>query len=187
MSTRQQTEDVQNVTSCEKSDCCSTSDDGSPMCEIPVKTASVDTSCGCASTAATSSSCDCNSAATSVIEVRQISGEPVKKKGWIDIDGCKQTWQKIRGGVMFVVACITSPCCTPLLVPLVLSLIAGTPLAAWLGQNVGWVYGGLTLVSAVSLVVGLRWLNKPGKSKSIILRSDIPVMSTFAGDKARVD
>ena len=187
MSTRQQTEDVQDAISFEKSDCCTTSDDGSPMCEIPVKAAAVDASCGCASTAATSSSCGCNSAATSVIEIRLIASDPVKKKGWIDIEGCKQTWQKIRGGVMFAVVCITSPCCTPLLVPIFLAVIAGTPLAAWLGQNLGWVYGGLTLVSAVSLVVGLRWLNKSGKSKRVTRRSDGPVMSTFAGDKVRAD
>lgn len=53
-------------------------------------------------------------------------------------------------------ACITSPCCTPLIVPLGLVLIAGTPLAAWLTQYIGWVYGGLTLVSIISLVLGWR-------------------------------
>jgi predicted MFS family arabinose efflux permease len=69
-------------------------------------------------------------------------------------------WQKIRGGLMFVIACITSPCCTPLIVPLGLALLAGTPLAVWLSTNLGWVYGGLTLVSIISFVLGFRWLNQ---------------------------
>ncbi len=59
---------------------------------------------------------------------------------------------------MLGVACITSPCCTPLVVPAMLALLAGTPVAVWLAHNVGWVYGGLTLVSLISLVLGLRWI-----------------------------
>jgi hypothetical protein len=66
-------------------------------------------------------------------------------------------WGKVRGGLMFGVACITSPCCTPLIVPIGLGLLAGTPVAAWLGANLGWVYGGLTLISVLSLILGLRW------------------------------
>jgi hypothetical protein len=62
----------------------------------------------------------------------------------------------IRGGVLLGLACITSPCCTPLIVPAVLGLLATTPITLWLTQNVGWLYGGLTLVSCLSLVVGLR-------------------------------
>lgn len=69
-------------------------------------------------------------------------------------------WQKMRSGVMFVVACFISPCCTPLIVPVILSLLAGTPIAVWLGQNIGWVYGGLTLLSAVSFVLAFRWMSK---------------------------
>jgi hypothetical protein len=67
-------------------------------------------------------------------------------------------WQKIRAGLLFGVACLTSPCCTPLYIPLALALLAGTPAALWLGHNLGWVYGGLTLISVASLVVALRWL-----------------------------
>ena len=51
---------------------------------------------------------------------------------------------------MLGVACVTSPCCTPLFVPLGLALLAGTPAAVWLSANLGWVYGGLTLVSIIS-------------------------------------
>ncbi len=53
------------------------------------------------------------------------------------------------------VARITSPCCTPIIVPIALALLAGTPVAVWLSANVGWVYGGLTLLSVVSLVLRL--------------------------------
>jgi hypothetical protein len=69
-------------------------------------------------------------------------------------------WEKARSGLMFVVACITSPCCTPLLVPLGLAVLAGTPAAVWLSANLGWLYGGLTLVSIASFVLGVRWLRQ---------------------------
>jgi Flp pilus assembly protein TadB len=74
-------------------------------------------------------------------------------------------WQKIRSGVMFGVACMTSPCCTPILVPIGLALLAGTPVAAWVSANVGWVYGGLTLFSVISLVLGFRWMGQKNESK----------------------
>jgi hypothetical protein len=77
----------------------------------------------------------------------------------------KTMWQKIRSGVMFGVACITSPCCTPIIVPIGLALLAGTPVAAWVSANVGWVYGGLTLLSVISLVLGVRWLGQKPTSK----------------------
>ena len=67
-------------------------------------------------------------------------------------------WKKIRSGLMFVIACIASPCCTPIIVPLGLALLAGTPIAVWLSAYIGWVYGGLTLLSIVSLILGLRWM-----------------------------
>ena len=74
-------------------------------------------------------------------------------------------WKKIRSGFMFVVACIASPCCTPLIVPLGLALLAGTPVAVWASAHLGWVYGGFTLLSIVSLVLGLRWMRQKAHSK----------------------
>ena len=68
-------------------------------------------------------------------------------------------WHRIRGGVMFLVACIASPCCTPLIVPLVITLLAGTPVAVWMTYNQGLVYGGLTVLSLVSFVMAFRWLS----------------------------
>lgn len=66
--------------------------------------------------------------------------------------------QYIKNAALFLVACVASPCCTPLIVPLGLALLAGTPVAAWAALHLGWVYGGLTLVSIASLVWLLRRL-----------------------------
>jgi hypothetical protein len=74
-------------------------------------------------------------------------------------------WKKIRSALAFGVACIASPCCTPLIVPLGLALLAGTPFAVWASAHIGWVYGGLTLLSVVSLVMGLRWMGQKTASK----------------------
>lgn len=77
--------------------------------------------------------------------------------------GQSAQWAKIRSGALFVVACLTSPCCTPLYVPLLLVLLAGTPFAVRLGAHVGWVYGGLTLVSVASGFMAWRsWQGKRG-------------------------
>ncbi|MBL8090173.1 MAG: hypothetical protein KF758_02630 [Anaerolineales bacterium] len=75
-------------------------------------------------------------------------------------------WKKIRSGVMFLIACIASPCCTPIIVPIGIALLAGTPFAVWMSANLGWVYGGLTLLSVVSLVLGIRWWNQKSVSKN---------------------
>ena len=74
-------------------------------------------------------------------------------------------WKKIRSGVMFVVACIASPCCTPIIVPIVIALLAGTPLAIWLTGHIGWVYGALTVLSIVSLVLGVRWMGQKTEAR----------------------
>lgn len=74
-------------------------------------------------------------------------------------------WKRTRSAGMFAVACITSPCCTPLIVPVVLGMLAGTPAAAWMGANLGWVFGGLTLISAGSLVLALRWMRSASGSQ----------------------
>ena len=68
------------------------------------------------------------------------------------------SWHKMRSGLMFGIAVIASPCCAPLIVPLVLALLAGTPIAVWLSYNTGWAYGALTLISITSLVLSLRWM-----------------------------
>ena len=71
-------------------------------------------------------------------------------------------WQKIRSGVMFAASVITCPCHLPIVLPLVLALLAGTPAVVWLTQHVGWVYGILTGVFLISLALGFVW---SGQSK----------------------
>ncbi len=74
-------------------------------------------------------------------------------------------WKKIRSGFIFIIAGIASPCCAPLFVPLGLALLAGTPFAIWTSAHLGWVYGGLTLISILSLVMGFRWMRQKSASK----------------------
>jgi hypothetical protein len=69
---------------------------------------------------------------------------------------------------MFVIACVASPCCTPLIVPLGIALLAGTPLALWFSAHLGWVYGGLTIISAISLVLGLWWMGQKREIKQSV-------------------
>lgn len=77
-------------------------------------------------------------------------------------------WKKIRSGLMFVVACVASPCCTPIIVPIGIALLAGTPFAVWMSANLGWVYGGLTLLSVLSLVLGIHWTKQTSQTKNKI-------------------
>ncbi len=92
-----------------------------------------------------------------------------------------------RGLLAFIVACFTSPCCTPLIVPLLIALLAGSPVALWISSHLGFVYGVLTLISVLSFVLALRWWNgrKPTQPKSIYL-SDIPVIPSAKGDTSHV-
>lgn len=91
-----------------------------------------------------------------------------------ETDTTKQDFSfNLRSGLSFAVACITSPCCTPIIVPLLLALIAGTPFAAVVAQYTGLIYGGLTLVSIISLVLGLRWLSPRRKSKQVVSNTQL--------------
>lgn len=85
---------------------------------------------------------------------------------------------------MLGIACAVGPCCTPILVPILLLLIAGTPLAFWINTHLGWVYAGLTLLSAVSFALAFRWLrSRPAVSKPVLLNPlDIPVITTPKGE-----
>ncbi|MEP7285412.1 MAG: hypothetical protein ABI947_06560 [Chloroflexota bacterium] len=98
-------------------------------------------------------------------------------------------WQSIRSVVMFGVACVTSPCCTPLIVPIVLVLLAGTPAAVWITQHLGWVYGGLTLLSVVSLGLGLTWLRQKPEtmSRSASRKADSQPTSTTNATTSEVN
>lgn len=84
-------------------------------------------------------------------------------------------WRKIRYRLMFGIACLTSPCCTPLLIPLIIGLLAGTPAALWMSQHIGLIYGILTGISIVSFILTLRWMNnrRNANPQPIILRSSV--------------
>jgi hypothetical protein len=133
-------------------------DDGSAMCVVSQKTEAA--ACACETGA---SACACTSTATiqpNSIQMVELKALQRKRTLSDHLAECKSTWEKIRAGVMFVIACVFSPCCTPLFVPLILGLLAGTPAAVWLGQNLGWVYGILTVISVVSFILAFRWMGK---------------------------
>jgi len=68
-------------------------------------------------------------------------------------------WQKVRGGVAVTISILTCPCHLPVTVPLMLALLAGTPVAAWLTQHVGWVYGVMAGVFTLSFGFAYVWTN----------------------------
>lgn len=146
-----------------RGDCCRTTDDGQAICLVP--------------TAGQTSSCSCQQNGAIAAEKASVAAAKQRQDYRLF-----PMWRKVRGGVMFAVACVTSPCCTPLFVPLVLVLLAGTPAAVWLSAHLGWVYGGLTLVSVVSLVLGWRWLKQKAPSKQHPkINEPIPSATLFEG------
>jgi len=148
-----------------RGDCCRTTDDGQAMCTV--------------SPVGQTGSCGCGPSKTDSPMNTQAVSTP---GGQRENSSRFRFWPKIRGDVMFAVACVTSPCCTPLFVPLVLVLLAGTPAAVWLSAHLGWVYGGLTLVSVVSLVLGWRWLKQKAPSKQHPkINEPIPSATLFEG------
>ena len=95
--------------------------------------------------------------------------------------------KNLRGIVMFGIACIASPCCTPFVVPLLLMLLAGTPMAFWINQNLGWVYSGLTVVSIISFALAFQWSRKQPANHTALLRPiDIPIISAPIGENPHV-
>lgn len=119
--------------------CCQTTEDGSAVCVV--------------SDAGGEGEQPCSYPTNQVID-------PTSVRNLTSAHETGSRWRKIRGAVMFGVACVTSPCCTPLIVPILIALLAGTPAAVWMSQNLGLVFGGLTLLSAVSFVLGLRWMRQ---------------------------
>jgi hypothetical protein len=118
----------------EKNNCCSTTEDGSMICNRPQ------------------------------------NGETAS---------CKQNYEEenmMRKAGLFLLGCLSSPCCTPLYVPIVLSLFAGTSFALWLSQNLYWVYGILSLISLLSFALILRPMLKPkAKSSNLVSLSSIQI------------
>lgn len=86
-------------------------------------------------------------------------------------------WQKIRSGVMFVVSFVSCPCHLPITLPLALALLAGTPLAVWISQHVGWVYGIFGGVFLLSLALGFAWVGSTNENEVCEPRSNGSISS----------
>ncbi|MBZ0310453.1 MAG: hypothetical protein K8I82_30610 [Anaerolineae bacterium] len=110
--------------------CCGITEDGNAFCAVP--------------DGETKSSCNCGSTA-SQIEIQDNIGEK-NTKGSLSF----------RSILMFGLACVTSPCCTPLIVPILLSLLAGTPIGLVMTQYTNVIYGVLTVLSVASLILAVR-------------------------------
>ena len=91
----------------------------------------------------------------------------------------------LQGPGLFLLACFTSPCCTPLFVPVIVALGAGTPAAVWISQSLGWVYGVLTVISLLSFVLALRWMGKQQTRAGRPPKS--PSISSLGGEHAHVE
>jgi hypothetical protein len=118
-----------------ESNCCSTTEDGSMICNLPQN--------------GETASC--------------------KQKNEEDSFGAH-----FRSASLFLIGCVTSPCCTPLYVPIVLSIFAGTSFALWLSQNLLWIYGLLSLISLLSFVLALRPKAQP-KTNNLVSISSIRI------------
>lgn len=103
--------------------------------------------------------CSCQSDAP-----RTIDHQPVKH---VRLVNSASRWQNMRSGVMFAIACIASPCCTPLIVPAMIVLLGGTPIAVWMGHNLGLIYGVLTVLSIISLALVVRWMKKDHPQRTL--------------------
>ncbi len=91
----------------------------------------------------------------------------------------------LRGGWLVAVGCLASPCCAPLLLPIALALLAGTPVAAWLTVRLDWVYGALTLLSVLSIALGIWWLTgRREPATGDACRVDLPARPPLATDRA---
>ncbi len=154
---------------------CCASDPTSHSCSVPTDGQQ---GCNCASQAKSAVLLEkpFSSEETRLAMERNLAAMTVKQTG-IAARNKGDVRQNIRGSILLGIACITSPCCTPFIVPVILGLLAGTPVAVWLAQNVGWVYSGLTLVSFASLVLGLRWA---WQKLSLQTSPDNPPPKTFA-------
>jgi uncharacterized membrane protein len=93
-----------------------------------------ETSCSTSALENTDTACGCSSEAPAALEAGKKSS-PVKSV----LD------QTPVGALMLGVACLA--CCAPLVAPVILGLVAGTPLAALLIFSSGWLVGAALLVA----------------------------------------
>lgn len=148
--------------------CCSTTEEGNTVCIVPQ--------------GGQASSCSCNSSVPEEQKTKSSISIPIEHS---HSTSSESIGQKLRTGFMVGVACLTSPCCTPLIVPLVIALFAGTPIAWWISQNLGLVYGGLTLISIISAVLVFRRVSKPTLPKSTPIHpTSISPLSPVEGNRS---
>jgi hypothetical protein len=100
-----------------------------------------ETSCSVPNSENTEASCGCSSDTPATLEVGQ-KRLPVKSA----------LGEVLGGALVLGVACLA--CCAPLIAPVILGLVAGTPLAALLTFSSGWLVGGLALLLVLAGTVG---------------------------------
>lgn len=64
----------------------------------------------------------------------------------------------LKRGVAAIVAVLTCPCHLPIVLPILLSLTAGTALGAWLSANTWSIWALFGVLFVVSLTITLRGL-----------------------------
>jgi hypothetical protein len=101
----------------------------------------------CSTSANTEASCSCSSNTLATLEVDKKSSSAKSAPG-----------QTLGGVLMLGVACLA--CCAPLIAPVILGLVAGTPLAALLTFSSGWLVGGLALLLVMGFTLAWRMRNK---------------------------
>jgi hypothetical protein len=109
----------------------------------------------CSTSASTEASCGCSSNTPIPLEVDK------KRPSAKSVLG-----QTLGGALMLGVACLA--CCAPLIAPVILGLVAGTPLAALLTFSSGWLVGGFALLLVVAGTVG--WYLYKKSTRAIRLR-----------------
>lgn len=70
-------------------------------------------------------------------------------------------WQKIRGGLMIAFSVKTFPFHLPVVLPPLAAPLAGTPAANLIAKYIGWVYGVMTVLFALTLGLALQCTNQP--------------------------
>ncbi len=154
----------------QSSPCCSTTEEGHSICIVPQ--------------GGQATSCGCNSSVPDVENIQSSISIPIETPGSASSESMGH---RLRTGFMVGVACLTSPCCTPLIVPLVIALFAGTPIAWWISQHAGWVYGGLTLISVMSAVIVFRRISKPALSNASPYSTSIAPLAPVEGARSHAN
>lgn len=88
-----------------------------------------------------------------------------------------QLWRSGKGWLMATTAFLACPCHLPVTLPLLVGLLGGTVVGAWISNNPGWVYGLSTAYFLGGGYLAIRWLmhdkdtriNRTGEKAEVIL------------------